>query len=67
MLPFKFFHCGKVGDFSSKCPIKRNNINEKERKGKDRPSDFKKSFKRNSFIQRKTTTSMKKKKKKSMI
>jgi hypothetical protein len=48
MLPFKFFHCGKVGHFSSKCPFKENNTNEKERKGKDKPREFKKkkSFKR---------------------
>jgi hypothetical protein len=35
MLPFKFFHCGKVGHFASKCPFKENITNEKERKGKD--------------------------------
>jgi len=49
MLPFKWFQCGKVGHFSSKCPFKGNNTNEKERKGKDKPSNFKNYFKRNSF------------------
>jgi hypothetical protein len=57
MLPFKCFHCGKICHFSSKCPVKRNNINEKERKGKDKPSDFKKSFKRNSFYSKKDSRS----------
>jgi hypothetical protein len=51
MLPFKFFHCGKIGHFSCKCPFKENNTNEKERKDKDKPRDFKNKyiFKRNSF------------------
>jgi hypothetical protein len=51
MLPLKLFHCGKVGHFASKCPFKKNNTNEKERKGKDKPKEFKKkkSFKRNNF------------------
>jgi hypothetical protein len=54
MLPFKFFHCGKVGHFSSKCPFKENNTNEKGRKDKDKPREFKKKnyFKRNSFYSR---------------
>jgi hypothetical protein len=42
MLPFKCFHCGKIGHFASKCPFKEKNTNEKERKDKDKPRDFKK-------------------------
>jgi len=53
MLPFKFFHCGKVCHFSSKCPFKGNNTNEKERKGKDKPRILKNYFKRNSFYSKK--------------
>jgi hypothetical protein len=51
MFPFKFFHCGKIGHFASKFPFKENNTNEMERKGKDKPRDFKKKkfFKRNNF------------------
>ena len=51
MLPFKCFHSGKVGHFASKFPFKENNTNEKERKGKDKPREFKKkkSFKMNNF------------------
>jgi hypothetical protein len=49
MLPFKCFHCGKVGHFVSKCTFKENNTNAKGRKGKDKSREFKKkkSFKRN--------------------
>jgi hypothetical protein len=46
MLPFKSFHCGKFGHFSSKFPFKQNNIN--KRKGKDKPKE-KNSYKRNIF------------------
>jgi hypothetical protein len=54
MLPLKLFHCGKVGLFASKFPFKENNTNEKGRKGKDKPRDFKKkkSFKQNIFYLR---------------
>jgi hypothetical protein len=34
MLPFKFFHCGKVGHFSSKCPFKESNTMKKEEKAR---------------------------------
>jgi len=51
MLPFKFFHCGKVVHFDSKCPFKENNANEKEIKGNDNSRELKKKkyFKRNIF------------------
>jgi hypothetical protein len=54
MLPFKFFRCGKVGHFTSKCHFKENITNEKERKDKHKPREFKKKkyFKRNKFYSR---------------
>jgi hypothetical protein len=51
MLPLKLFHCGEVGHFTYKCHFKQKKTNEKERKGKVEPREFKKkkSFKRNNF------------------
>jgi hypothetical protein len=57
MLPFKCIHCVKVGHFDSKFPFKGNNTNEKERKGKDKPSNLKNSFKRNSFYSKEDSSS----------
>jgi hypothetical protein len=69
MLPFKCFHFGKVGHFSSKCPFKKNNTNEKEIKGKDKPREFKKKnkkFKGIVFIQKRIAAALRTLKKKNM-
>jgi hypothetical protein len=60
ILPFKFFHCGKIDHFSSKCLFQENYTNEKERKDKDKPTYFKKKkgFKRNIFYSQEDSSSL---------
>jgi hypothetical protein len=65
-LPFKCFHCGKVGNFSSKCPFKESNTIEKGRKGKDKPREFDFFFKGTIFIQGRIKTTLQTPKKKNM-
>jgi hypothetical protein len=59
MLPFKCFQCGKIGQFACKFPFKENITDEKERKDKDKPRDFKKKmfFERKFFYSREDSSS----------
>jgi hypothetical protein len=68
MLPFKCFHCDKVGHFVSRCPFKENNTNKKERKSINKLKKFKmkKSFKRKNFYSKKISTILHILKKKNM-
>jgi len=50
-LPLKCFGCGRIGNFSSKCPYNKHFDNEEEsyRKPKEFKNKHKKSFQRNAY------------------
>jgi hypothetical protein len=61
-LPFKFFNCGKIGHFASKCPYPKEDPKDQENKNiqykKREKPNFKKKFYRGkkNFIQKRKTT-----------
>ena len=50
-LPLKWFGCGRIGHFSSKCPYNKHSNGEEEsnRKSKEYKKKYKKFFQRNSY------------------
>jgi hypothetical protein len=54
MLPFKCFHCGKVGHFSSKFTFKENKPMKKKEKARTNPGSLKRKslLKGTIFIQK---------------
>jgi hypothetical protein len=50
-LPLKCFHCGRIGNFASKCPLNKHYDGEEESniKTKENKKMYKKPFRRNSY------------------